>query len=63
MKRIKFSISKQGVTTIVDAQGYGDGCRSATANLESRLGVANESTRENTESLYEQTTGQEVAAG
>lgn len=52
MKRLKFQISKQGLATLVDAEGYGTTCRQATENVERRLGVADESSRASTSSLY-----------
>lgn len=52
MKRLKFQISKQGLATLVDAEGYGATCRQATENVERRLGVVDESSRASTGSLY-----------
>jgi hypothetical protein len=52
MKRLRFSINKQGVTTLLDAEGYGSTCQEATAQVERRLGVADESSRASTSSLY-----------
>lgn len=52
MKRLKFQINKQGVATLLDAEGYGQTCRQATENVERRLGVADESSRASTGSLY-----------
>lgn len=52
MKRIKFRISKKGVTTIEDAEGYGSSCQGATANLEGRLGVVDEASRAKTGNYY-----------
>lgn len=52
MKRLKFQINRQGQATLVDAEGYGTTCRQATENVEKRLGVVDESSRQATGSLY-----------
>jgi len=52
MKRIRFKIDKQGVTTVLDAEGYGSTCTAATARLEGRLGTVDESSRAATASLF-----------
>lgn len=51
MKKIIFSIDNKGRTTIVDAIGFGGGCVNATAEVERRLGLADEATRAATDSL------------
>lgn len=52
MKKITFRIGKDGTTTIVDAVGYGSACTSTTANVERRLGFADEGSRAATENMY-----------
>ncbi|HMV59247.1 MAG TPA: hypothetical protein PKD38_18795 [Nitrospira sp.] len=52
MKKLKFQINKQGVATLLDAEGYGPTCQKATENIERRLGVVDESSRASTGSLY-----------
>lgn len=52
MKRIKFLINKKGETTVVDAEGFGSTCQAATANVEGRLGIVDESSRGTTENYY-----------
>ena len=60
MKVIKFSISKTGVATLVDALGFGAGCTAATSNLERRLGAVDEGSRAATEGMYEASEGQQA---
>lgn len=54
MKRIKFLITPQGATTILDAEGFGSGCVAATSGLERRLGVVDEASRQSTPSAYQE---------
>lgn len=63
MKLIKFSIDKQGVTTLVDAEGFGTSCKSVTARVEQRLGKVDESSRENTDNMYRQVEGNTLRTG
>lgn len=50
-----FSIDKTGKTQVVDSCGWGADCISATKDIEAKLGVADEATRQTTEKYYEQT--------
>ena len=52
-QKIHFKVGKNGDTTLVDVTGAGANCQTLTAGIETALGVADESTREATASLYE----------
>lgn len=52
MKRLKFQINRQGVATLLDAEGYGSECQAATSQVERRLGTVDEGSRAPTGSLY-----------
>ena len=52
MIRIIYNIDKNGNTLLVDAEGLGSKCKSATAAIEKRLGYADESSRQDTDNLY-----------
>jgi hypothetical protein len=51
---IRAKIGKNGDVTILDVQGAGKNCVALTAEYESKVGVANENTREATSNMYQE---------
>lgn len=52
MKQIQFEIDASGNVKTIGSTGYGEACLLSTRELEGKLGVANESSRELTEDFY-----------
>ena len=52
-KKIVFNINSEGNVTIAKVEGYGSSCLDATKFIESRLGKADEASRELTEEYEE----------
>ena len=48
----KFRIDTKGNVRVVDVCGAGTSCQEFSADIEKLLGVADESTRQNTDELY-----------
>lgn len=64
MKQIQLEIDAAGNVKTIGSTGYGDQCLLSTRDLEAKLGVANEASRELTEDFYnrEQTNYAQQAA-
>lgn len=56
MKKLEFVIDRKGNIKQVAATGFGSKCLEATSNLERRLGVVDESSRQMTEEFNEVST-------
>lgn len=54
MAKIRFKILQNGDVQVIDAEGFGSSCGNHLKPLEEALGVADESTRELTESYYQE---------
>ena len=52
MKKITFTIAKNGDVQVKDVEGMGMGCQQATQDIEKLLGSVDENTRSHTQNYY-----------